>query len=164
MVSFPNTARIALAAGVLAFGCAAAASGRLRPAASPVDTNDYSEEDFQSVKAVCSRCHGLEMFMNNPRTWNRWNEVFARMSAHGARPTEQQVDHIVRYFLANLTYVNVNSASADELSLALGVSDTVAKDIVERRDKRKFRDLADLCSMPGVDAEILEKRKARIQF
>lgn len=148
----------------LALFCVAVGSTRAKALPPAAASNDFSEEDFQSVKAVCTRCHGASLFMNSPRSWNRWNETFARMSAHGARPTEAQADHIVRYFLANLTLVNVNSASADELSLALGVSDEVAREIIARRQKRKFRDLGDLRSIPGVDPTLLEKRKARIEF
>jgi hypothetical protein len=157
--------------GELAFGlafalfCLAAFAGTgVRAVAAPGSSNDFTKEDFQSVKAVCTRCHAASLFMKNPRTWNRWNETFARMSAHGARPTPEQVDHIVRYFLANLTFVNVNSAPADELSVALGVSESTADAIVARRSKRKFRDLRDLLSIAGVEPALLEKRKARIQF
>jgi hypothetical protein len=150
-----------LSLALVGLGAALLNSGAGAASAAPGDT---SAEDFKSVQAVCSRCHGVALFMNKPRTWNRWNEVFARMTAHGARPTEEQADHIVRYFLANLTIVNVNSAPADELSLALGVSDQVANDIVSRRGKRPFKGLAELRSVPGVDPAILSQRKARIQF
>ena len=158
-----RSAGILLGGAFLALGCAALTNAR--PGVAPaVAAADHSAEDFKSVQAVCSRCHGVALFMNKPRTWNRWNEVFIRMSGHGARPTDEQVDHIVRYFLANLTYVNVNSSPADELALALGVSDTTANRIVSRREKQKFRDLADLESVPGVDPAILDERKSRIQF
>lgn len=148
----------------LALFCVAVGSTRAKALPGSTASNDFSAEDFQSVKAVCTRCHAAGLFMNSPRTWNRWNETFARMSAHGARPTEAQADHIVRYFLANLTLVNVNSASADELSLALGVSDEVAREFIARREKRKFKNLDELRSIAGVDPTLLEKRKARIQF
>jgi hypothetical protein len=158
-----RSAAILLAVAFFAFGCAALSNARAAVAPA-VPRSDQGAEDFRSVQAVCSRCHGVALFMNKPRTWNRWNEVFIRMSGHGARPTEEQVDHIVRYFLANLTYVNVNSSPADELALALGVSDAVANQIVSRREKQKFRGLADLRSIPGVDPVILQERKSRIQF
>jgi Helix-hairpin-helix motif len=157
---------IALLGALFLFGGAALANAagptqRTSPASASVDT---SAEDFKAVEAVCTRCHGVGLFMNKPRTWNRWNEVFTRMTARGAHPTEQQVDHIVRYFLANLTYVNINTSPADELSLAIGVSDAVANQIVARREKRKFRSLSELRSMPGVNAAVIEQRKSRIQF
>lgn len=162
----PHNCDLALATALLVFigtavGTASFGTADARAESAPTDT---TAEDFKSVQAVCSRCHGVALFMKQPRTWNRWNEVFIRMTGHGARPTEEQVDHIVRFFLANLTYVNVNTSPKDELGLALGVSDSVADEIIARRQKRKFRDVADLLSVPGVNAETVEQRKSRIQF
>jgi CO/xanthine dehydrogenase FAD-binding subunit len=120
--------------------------------------------DFAAIKAVCTQCHAAALFMDNPRPWNRWNEVFIRMTQRGAHPNEEQVGHIVHFFLENLTLVNVNSSPADELGPALGVSDAVAGQIVQRRGQRKFQNIADLLSLPGVDGTLIEQRKARIQF
>ena len=167
MSRYCKPASLALAASLVAFGYATLAGARAsenKVLVAETSSSAATQEDFKAVKAVCTRCHGVEIFNNKPRTWNRWNEVFVRMTARGAHPTEDQVDHIVRYFLANLTLVNVNSSPADELGPALGVSEAVANQIVQRRAKRKFRDLADLRSVSGVNPAVLEQRKSRIEF
>ncbi len=156
--------KYALAAAITLFASVAIAHSRRAPAAPIRQANVADSGDLQAVQAVCSRCHGAAVFLGKPRSWNRWNEVFVRMTTRGAHPTEEQVPHIVRYFLANLTLVNVNDSPADELGPALSVSDAVAGRIVARRQKRKFTTLADLKSVAGVDPAVVEQRRARIQF
>jgi len=71
---------------------------------------------------------------------------------------------ITRYFLENLTQVNVNTAPPDELAGVLGIADEVAQAIVARRQKRPFASLDELQAIPGVDGRTLETRKDRILF
>jgi competence ComEA-like helix-hairpin-helix protein len=71
---------------------------------------------------------------------------------------------VTRYFLENLTLVNVNKSPADELAGVLGVSEDVAQSIITRRQQQPFANLTELRSVPGVDPEKLEKRKSRILF
>jgi DNA uptake protein ComE-like DNA-binding protein len=44
------------------------------------------------------------------------------------------------------------------------VSDEVAQAIIERRERRRFDNLAELGAVPGVNPDTLEERKARILF
>ena len=118
----------------------------------------------QAVDAVCGRCHKTALFMNKPRSWDRWNDVFADMTRRGASGSDEQLAHVTTFFLENLTLVNVNTSPADELVGVLGVSDDVADAIIARRQRQAFTTIAQLRAVPGVDPGKLEQRKRRILF
>ena len=117
-----------------------------------------------AVDAVCGRCHGAAQFMDRPRSWERWNDVFHEMTRIGATGTEEQLEQVTSYFLDHLTTLSVNTATGEELAWVLGVSDEVAQSIIARRKQQPFKDLAQLSAVPGVKRERLERLKARIAF
>ena len=125
---------------------------------------DEPDLDLQAVQAVCGRCHTSALFMKQPRSWDRWNDVFADMTKRGASGTDEQLARVTTYFLENLTLVNVNTSPADELAWVLGVRDEVAEAIIARRQRQPFANLAQLRAVPGVDPDKLEQRKSRILF
>lgn len=143
--------RAVLLAGVLALSAGAASA---------------QEEDanYPAVKAVCGRCHGAGQFMDKPRSWDRWNDVFRQMSRLGATGTDEQLEQVTTWFLDHLTTLNVNTGSPEELAWVLSVPDGVAQAIVDRRAKSKFTSLAQLEAVPGVSHERLQLLKARIEF
>ncbi len=122
------------------------------------------DPDMEAVQAVCGRCHTTAVFLGKPRSWDRWNDGCADMTQRGANGTDEQLERVTRYFLENLTLVNINSSPAEELSGVLGVSDEVAQAIIARRQNQRFSKLAELRAVPGVDAGKLEQRKSRIFF
>lgn len=142
---------VAVAAASIAFGSATAS------AADP-------DPDLQAVQVVCGRCHTTAVFLNKPRSWDRWNDVFADMTQRGANGTDEQLARVTTYFLENLTLVNVNTSPADELAGVLGVADDVAEAIIARRQHQPFANIAQLRAVPGVDSGRLEQRKSRILF
>ena len=119
---------------------------------------------LQAVQAVCGRCHTIALFMDKPRSWERWNDVFADMTKRGASGTDEQLARVTSYFLDNLTLVNVNNSPADELAWVLGVRDEVAQAIIARREREPFANIAQLRAVSGVDPAKLEQRKSRILF
>jgi competence ComEA-like helix-hairpin-helix protein len=123
-----------------------------------------ADPDLHAVQVVCGRCHTIAVFQNKPRSWERWNDVFADMTQRGARGTDEQLARVTTYFLENLTLVNVNTSAVEELTGVLGVSDEVAEEIVSRRERRPFANLEQLRAVPGVDAAKVEQRKSRILF
>jgi DNA uptake protein ComE-like DNA-binding protein len=143
--------RAILLAAALALSAGAAA-------AQPADPN------LPAVTAVCGRCHGAAQFMDKPRSWDRWNDVFREMSRLGATGTDEQLEQVTTYFLDHLTTLNVNTGSAEELAWVLNVPDAVAEAIVERRQKSRFTSLAQLETVPGVSRERLQLLKPRIEF
>jgi DNA uptake protein ComE-like DNA-binding protein len=122
------------------------------------------DQDRQTVQVVCGHCHTIDVFLNKPRSWPRWNDVFADMTQRGASGTDEQLTRVTRFFLENLTIVNVNSSPAEELKWVLGIRDDAVEAILARREHQRFANMADLRSIPGVDSEKLEQRKSRILF
>ena len=122
------------------------------------------DPNLKAVQVVCGRCHTIAVFLNQTRTWERWNDVFADMTQRGANGTDEQLAQVTTYFLENLTLVNINNSPAEELAGVLGVSDDVAQEIIARRARQAFANLAQLGAVPGVDAAKLDQRKSRILF
>jgi DNA uptake protein ComE-like DNA-binding protein len=120
--------------------------------------------DLEAVEAVCGHCHTTAVFLNKPRSWDRWNDVFADMTKRGAKGTDEQLEKVTRFFLEKLTLVNVNTSASEELAGVLGVSDEVVQAIVERRQRRRFDNIAELRTFLGVNPDKFEERKARISF
>lgn len=123
-----------------------------------------ADPNMPAVQAVCGRCHSTAVFVNKPRSWDRWNDVFADMTKRGANGTDEQLAQVTSYFLENLTVVNVNTSEAEELGGVLGVGEDVVAAIIERRQRQPFKSLAELGAVPGVDPSKLELRKSRILF
>jgi len=122
------------------------------------------DPNLQAVETVCGRCHTTAVFLDKPRSWDRWNDVFADMTQRGASGTDEQLSRVTTYFLENLTFVNVNKSPADEIAGVLGVGDGVAEAIIASRQRQPFANLAELRAVPGVDPGRLELRKSRILF
>ena len=122
------------------------------------------DPNLKAVQVVCGKCHTIAVFLNQARSWERWNDVFADMTQRGASGTDEQLAQVTVFFLENLTLVNVNRSPAEELAGVLGVTDEVAQDIIARRERQPFANLAQLRSVPGVDAAKLDQRKNRILF
>ena len=122
------------------------------------------DPNLEAVQIVCGKCHTTAVFMKEPRSWDRWNDVFADMTRRGAKGTDEQLEQVTKYFLENLTLVNINRSPSDELVWVLGISEDAAQSIIARRERQPFSDIAQLRSVPGVDAEKLQQRKSRILF
>jgi DNA uptake protein ComE-like DNA-binding protein len=123
-----------------------------------------TDPNLEAVQTVCGRCHTTAVFLDKPRAWDRWNDVFADMTQRGANGTDEQLERVTTYFLENLTFVNVNTSPADEIAGVLGVGDDVARAIIASRQRQPLANLAALLAVPGVDPAKLELRKSRILF
>jgi hypothetical protein len=118
----------------------------------------------ESLKAVCSKCHNLQMVMDTPMSYEAWHDTVQTMVDRGASGTDEQLDDVMNYLHRTMTTINVNTADVEELEIVLGVSETAAKAIVSRRSSRKFSGLADLKSVAGVDGASVEARGRLIFF
>jgi competence ComEA-like helix-hairpin-helix protein len=120
--------------------------------------------DLKAVQVVCGRCHTTAVFIDKPRSWERWNDVFADMTKRGATGTDEQLERVTRFFLENLTLVNVNTSAAEELAGVLGVSEEVAQAVITRRQQQPFSNVDQLRAIPGINQDKLNERKSRILF
>lgn len=118
-----------------------------------------------AFQQVCGRCHTTSMFDTEPRGRAEWMETLEVMFRHGATGSDEQLDDVVRYLDANLTKLNVNAADADEIGSVLDVPDVVSAAVVARRRQLgRFKALAEIAAVPGVDLAKLEHRRPRILF
>jgi Helix-hairpin-helix motif len=149
---------------VLAGSLTVACAGSLLFASPSLPAKRRDSTDLAAVKAVCGRCHTIDMFAHAPRSQDEWVQVYQKMSRLGAKGTDEQIGRVIRYMQQTLTLVNINMSSAEEIGPVLSVSDDVAADIVARRQRQRFAGISDLSEVPGVDPKILEQRSARIRF
>ncbi len=117
----------------------------------------------RSLKAVCAKCHNLQIVMDTPMSYDDWHDTVQKMVDRGASGTDDQFDDIMDYLHRTMTTINVNTAPVDELEIVLDVSETTAQAIIARRSSQKFTGLTDLKSVPGVDAPTVDA-KARLIF
>jgi len=127
-------------------------------------TLDNDPADAEAVQQVCTACHSSSQFLGTPRSSSRWEQVFGQMAQQGARPNDEQVDRIVRYFQRNLMVVNVNTSPDEELGPTLQTGPETTAAITLRRVQHKFTGIADLAAVPGVNRAVLEGLKDRLQF
>jgi competence protein ComEA len=119
--------------------------------------------EARSVIAVCARCHDMQIVMDTPRSYDAWHDTVQNMVDLGAKGTDQQYDDIMDFLHRTMTTIDVNSADPDELEIVLNASETTAQAIVARRRTKKITGLADLKSIPGIDAATVDS-KARLIF
>lgn len=120
-------------------------------------------EDYRFVQPVCTRCHSPEMFLHS-RTWSGWQGIFNQMRGYGAQGTQEQWDHIYKYFQHSLSFIDVNHADEEELSAVLGVDEKTAIAMVQRRTDHPFATAADVEAVPGVDKARIEGIAPRLLF
>lgn len=119
--------------------------------------------ESRSLKAVCAKCHNLQIVMDTPMSYDAWHDTVQTMIDRGATGTDQQFADVMDYLHRTMTTIDVNTADADELQIVLHVPPAAAQAILSRRSTQKFTSLADLESIPGVDASTVEA-KARLIF
>jgi DNA uptake protein ComE-like DNA-binding protein len=162
-----------LSAGLLASALIAAALAAASQTASQPTGAQNSEasgsaasedaREAQSIKTVCGHCHNLELVLNTPKSYDAWHDTVQKMIDHGAKGTDDQLDDVMDYLHRTVTTIDVNSADPDELEIVLNVPEKAAQAIAARRKTKKFTGLADLKSIPGVDAATVDS-KARLIF
>jgi competence protein ComEA len=128
----------------------------------PPSARDLAREG-RSLKAVCARCHNLQIVMDTPMGYDAWHDTVQKMMDRGATGTDQQFADVMDYLHRTMTTIDVNTADADELQIVLQVSEATAQAILARRSTQKFTGLADLKSVPGLDAAAVDA-KARLIF
>jgi competence protein ComEA len=132
-------------------------------AAPAADLASELTRESQSMKSVCGRCHDLQIVRDTPMSYDEWHDTVQKMVDRGANGTDEQFEDIMDYLHRTMTTIDVNSADAAELELVLNLPESAAQQIIARRSARKFSDLKDLKSVPGVDASTIDS-KARLIF
>ncbi len=137
------------------------------PAAHAVDRADPSADlgrEAKSLQAVCGKCHNLQIVTDTPRSLDDWRDTMQKMVDRGANGTDAEYDDILDYLYRTATVIDVNSAHSDELATVLNASAATVKLIIARRSVKKFADLNDLKTIPGVDAITLDSKSKLLYF
>jgi competence protein ComEA len=122
------------------------------------------DKERQALKAVCGKCHNLEIVTDTPRSYDEWQDTLQKMVDRGARGTDAQFDAILDYLYRTLTPIDVNSADTTQLQAVLDVSAPVADALIARRSVRKFANLADLKTVTGIDPASLDAKSRLLYF
>src|SRR5580658_9424128 len=88
------------------------------------------------TERMCRGCHGLDNVVRARRTRDKWAEVVDDMVSRGAKGTDAEADEVIEYLSAHFgpgsatAKVNVNKATASDLTGSLGISAPDAEAIV----------------------------------
>jgi competence ComEA-like helix-hairpin-helix protein len=112
----------------------------------------------------CGDCHSLARVTAGRKSLISWRNTINVMVANGAIFEDKDTEPLAQYLAANFALaVNVNSATASELSGVPGLEAQLAAAIIGYREKNgRFAAVQDLKKVPGVTDEILGKIASRI--
>lgn len=115
---------------------------------------------------VCSGCHSPENVVGMANSRPDWSALVGEMAMQGAKATEDEFNQIVDYLAANFpAKINVNKAAAGLFETVLGLNEKETDAVIHYREQNgAFKSLADLESVPGLDAKKIESRKDRVEF
>jgi competence protein ComEA len=136
------------------------------------------------VERMCRSCHVLKVVTSKRASPEQWSQLVDQMMSRGAEGTDEEVETVVEYLAKNFGLdspppaaekaekehgaaqpINVNQATASELSAAIGLSsDESAAIVTYRQQNGKFKEWRDLTKVPGVEASKIENNKDRLVF
>jgi competence protein ComEA len=131
------------------------------------------------VQEKCASCHVLKVVTSKRASKQEWSRLVDQMISRGADVDDDDVPTVVAYLSKNFGIssnpsstgrsgahlVNVNEATAAELTASLGLSsDESAAVVAYRRQNGKFRSWQDLTKVPGIEVSKIENNKSRLKF
>jgi competence ComEA-like helix-hairpin-helix protein len=134
-------------------------------AAPEQDEEKWTEAAKALTERVCSECHDLGMATDTRRTAKDWNTVVVTMASKGANAKDEEFATIKKYLTRYYGLVNVNTATAEELSAVMGLTAKDAAAIVEHRQANgKFADVEALAKVPGIDKAKIDAQLEALKF
>ena len=153
-------AAFALLLSALLAASPAAQSTAQQPATSAAD--DPAHELFIQT---CNRCHDAARITALRRTKTEWEEVINKMIERGATGSEDDFQTVFGYLRRHYGKVYINSASGEEITTTLGLSNKDAEAVVAfRKANGNFQDLDAVKKVPDIDVKTLEEHKEAIAF
>ena len=138
------------------------------------------------VEHECAGCHVLKVVTSKRASKEQWSVLVDQMISRGADVPDEEIETVVEYLAKNFGPtkgssaqknpaaektpdrrgpVNVNKATAVQLSEALGLSPEQSSAIVAYREQNgNFKQWHDLTKVPGVELETIEPCKDRLVF
>jgi len=125
----------------------------------------------QIILRVCTACHLPDHFTKYHHTNEEWQAIVIRMGQRAPSATKEELDIVEKYLATNYPKVddpnklNVNKATAEEISARLGLTLDEAKALVDyRRRHGTFREWGELLAIYGVDGRKIAAAKDRMSF
>lgn len=113
----------------------------------------------EEVLKLCRDCHELDTVIQDNRTREGWKKTVAKMGERGAEGTDEQFEAIINYLTKNFGRINVNTATASEITSTLDFSDKETDLIIQHRPYKNWRDLQ---KVDGLDPARVEAKKDHI--
>jgi competence protein ComEA len=132
----------------------------------PVFAQDLPEGPGKATfEKMCTTCHGVEGIVRSKMSKDRWATIVDDMMSRGAKGTDEEVEQVIDYLAANFSRkLNVNKATASDLT-ALGLTADEAQAVIKYRvEKGSVKDLEELGKVPGVTATKIAGLKDRLEF
>jgi len=133
------------------------------------------------VQRDCAGCHALKVVTSKRASKEQWSALVDQMVSRGADVPDEEIETVVEYLAKNFGAtkaqlaadknrdrhqpLNVNKATATELTGALGFSRKESASIVSYREQNgDFKDWHDLTKVPGIELSKIERCKDRVAF
>lgn len=117
------------------------------------------------VVKLCGTCHGLKLMESMRRTREQWQTTVDDMLTLGMNAQGEEVNTVVNYFATYLSRLNLNKASAAELTDVLEISASQSAILVDYRQKNgPFKNFDALEKVPGLEIKKLSEQRDRIGF
>ena len=120
---------------------------------------------------ICGECHDASAVASQRLTRRGWQDKISEMIDQGAHGTDDEfaaiLDYLAIAFTAEETAprLNMNTATAVQLESVLGLLRKESAAIIGYREKNgKFKSIADLKRVPGVDFKKIEAKHDRLVF
>ncbi|NOT24765.1 MAG: hypothetical protein HOP16_01570 [Acidobacteria bacterium] len=118
-----------------------------------------------TVTKVCASCHTLDLIPDSRMTVPNWIATIESMKEFGATASDEDFQTVKDYIVVNFALLEVNKASAKDISQVLRVDEKVAADVVAYREKQgPFKTVDDVKRAPGLDAATLDALAPRLMF
>jgi len=132
----------------------------------PAFAQDLPEGAGKAVfERMCTQCHGVEGIVRSRMTKDRWTSTVDDMVSRGAKATDEEIETVITYLSTNFgRKVNVNKATASDLT-GLGLTPDEAQAVIKYRvEKGTVKDLDDMGKVPGVAAAKIAALKGQVEF
>ena len=133
------------------------------------------------VEHECAGCHVLKVVTSKRASKEQWSALVDQMISRGADVPDEEIETVVEYLAKNFgpakdspateknpdrhEPVNVNKATATQLSEALSLSPEQSSAIVSYRQQHgNFKEWDDLTKVRGIEGEKIEPCKDRLAF
>jgi len=157
---------IAAAAGALLVSIVLTASPQAHVTGPPQQAGTAAEDPAHELFVqMCNRCHDAARITALRRTRTEWEEVINKMIERGATGNEEDFVTVFGYLRRHYGKVYINSATTEEITTSLRLSDKDAGAIVAyRKSNGSFADFEAVKKVPDIDVKTLEDHKDAVAF